>query len=291
MDNFHNMLLCMNNNFKKWKNSPRIYVILIILVIFHFYGFDGYRKISEFLEVPISPWVFPFFLLHPLMMFTFGAIPMLLYGEAPFTDHQSPFIVIRAGRQNWIIGQILYIILSSFIYTAISILISILSLVPQVRFDSEWGQVIYTMGQNADVANLAGVNIMMPGTQLINKFTSTEAMMYSFLLYWLATTFLGLIILSFNVCIKKGTGMIVAGVFTCMCYFSAIFGNIGFGKIIMYFSPVSWGNIYNISKYDGDGLPSFTYALTILISSILIMSMISVIAFCKKDLDFEKGEY
>ena len=291
MLNLHNILLCMNINFRKWKTNPRIYIVLVILFVFHLYGYEGYKQMAEYFDVPISPWVFPFFFAFPIIMFLLGAVPMLLYSEAPFTDHHAPFIIIRIERQSWIIGQILYIILSSFIYTIVSVIISILSLIPEVSFSTDWGPVLWTLAQNPKVRNDAGVNITVPGIDLLNNMSAIEAMIFAILLYWLVAAFLGITILCFNILFKRGFGVIISAILTCVSVFSSMIGTLRFGSIFLWFSPVSWANLYSLALYKTDTRPPIWYAFTVLIASILIMSVISVIAFCKKDLDFEKGEY
>lgn len=285
------ILLSMSYNFRKWKTNPRIYIILVILVIYHFYTFRRYVQIASFLGMSVSICVFPFFFALPLMAFICGALPMLLYSEAPFTDYYAPFFVIRSGKRNWIIGQILYILLSSFIYTLVSALISILVLIPRVSFELDWGEALWTMAQNPQLAQQVGTAVIMPGEELMNAMSGGMALLYSVLLGWLVAAFLGVVILCFNVLIKKGIGMIVAGFFTGLAYFAAIFGPIIFGNAVRWFSPVSWCNLYFVKLSNDSSAPPIWYAFTVLISSILIMSIISVIAFCKKDLDFEKGEY
>ena len=287
------ILLAMSKNFRQWKYNLRIYLVLVILFVFQWYGFREYTNIAAYLGMPISLCIFPFFVGMPIDAPSFGATAMILYSEAPFADHYAPFTVIRTGRRNWIIGLFLYIIVSSLIYTLTAVLLSFVVLLPNVEFNFDWGEVMWVMARETlDLAAEVGVQYAaMPAIDLLRAMSGEMAMILSILLYWLITVFLGMIILCFNILFKKGVGLVIAGIFTGLSYFSAVFGQLSFGNAVKWVSPVCWRFLLNLKLYSTSTLPPIWYAFTVLIASILIMSVISVIAFCKKDLDFEKGEY
>ncbi len=293
MVSLRQIVLCMNKNFKKWKTSPRVYLLILITVVFQYSGFEGYRKIAEYLDHPINMFLFPMFFVYPIMVYIFAAFPMLLYGEAPFTDRQSPFMVIRSGRLNWILGQICYILLSSLIIAVFTAALSIVMLLPRVEFNTEWGPVMWTLAQDYSILEEAGVHVLAPTLELMQQIGPMQAMLLTVSIYWLAGAFLGTVILCFNIIVHRGFGLIVAGCIASLSYFSYAIINQNLIGLLNHISPLNWICVFRISLTPGklSPYPTVPYVFTFFIVGILTMSVISVIAFCKKDLDFEKGEY
>lgn len=292
MGNIKSILLVINKNFRQWKRSVRIFLTFAILVIFQWYGFREYTVVSAYLGAAVSLCVFPFFVRMPIDAPSFGATALILYSEAPFIDRHTPFMVIRIGKRNWIIGQIVYLLLSSLIYTLVSVLLSFVVLLPNVELNFDWGRVIWTMVQNPNLLDELGVrDITWPDLDVVRAISGQKALLLSILFYWLVTVFLGMIMLFFNVISKKGVGLVLAGVFIGLSYFSASFGALVFGSAIKWFSPVCWRYIGNLGLNSNSNLPPVWYAFTILVVLILAMAVGSVVVFCKKDLPFEKGEF
>lgn len=290
MDNVRSILLSMSKGFRQWKHSTRVYLVFALLLLFQWYGFREYTDIAAYLGIPMSLCIFPFFVGMPIDTSSFGAMAMILYSEAPFSDHHAPFMIIRTGRRNWVIGQILYVLLSSLVYTLVAVLLSFVVLLPDIELNFDWGQAMWTMAQNPGLAGEVGVKYAaMPAVGLLTAVSGQKAMLLSILLYWLISAFLGMIIFCFNILCTKGVGLVIAGFFAGFSYFAATFGDFVFGSIPKWFSPVCWRYLGNLEIYD-PSQPPVWYAFTVLIVSILIMSVVSVVVFCKKDLPFEKGE-
>jgi hypothetical protein len=287
------ILLCARVNFKKWLITPRMYVILAIIIVFEYYTFSDVSKISAYLGVNSTPWVFPFFLTNPTMFIIIGSLTTLLYCNAPFADKHMPFLIIRTGRRNWIIGQLLYIYLSSFMYTCCYLLLSIIMLVPRIQLSTDWGSLLHTTSTAyADILERTGAKIaFMPHSQLLDLFTPLQATALSFFLLWLVTAFIGVLICCFNIVIGKMSGITMAGIFTSIAYFSAYLGAFSIGLWIYYLSPISWSSLSFLDVINSGKIPTPTYAIICLLSVIILQSIISIIVFCRKDLEIQKGDF
>lgn len=293
MYNLKRILLCAEVNFKKWLITPRMYVILAVMIIFEYYSFSDVTKISAYLGVNSTPWVFPFFLTNPVMFVVIGSLTTLLYCNAPFSDKHMPFIVVRTGRRNYILGQLLYIYLSSFIYTLAYVFLSIIMLFPKIQFSMGWGSLLNTLStSNEEVLKHTGAHItFMPHQELLQLFTPIQAMLLSFILLWLVTAFIGVLICCFNIVIGKMSGITVAGIFTSISYFSAYLGTISIGHWLYYISPISWSSLSFLDVMNQGRIPKPSFAIICLLSAIILQSIISVKVFCKKDLEILKGEF
>ena len=281
-------LLCMKTSLMKWTTHPRVWSAFLIMTIFVLYTFDGLPELAKAYHTKITVWVLPLMLSTPVMVAMHGGMTTLLFCNAPFIDNHTPFLVARAGRKSYIIGQFLYIGVMAFIFTAFMLAVSILSILPSGTFASEWG-LLKGLANGSIRAIEHGIELsaaVHPG--IANIFTPLEATAISFLFIWASTTFMGTIILCFNTMTGKPTGIIAAGTVTFIAYFSAYTGRLAFGNGIIFFSPFSWSNIYTLSfsMTEIGASPSATYALLCLAGLIIVLSIGSIIAFCKKDMNY-----
>lgn len=291
MTNLKMILLCTYTNFRKWPVNPRIYTLALVIVAFLAYHSFGLSQFSADKEVGITPWVFPHLTTPPVMQ-VFACLTVLLFCDAPFVDRHMPFLLIRVGRRNWTIGQLLYIVFTSFIYTTFVAAVSILVLIPNVQFTSNWGLLINSLGANSVIVP-DSVTVFVSG-EIITMFSAMEAMLISCGLFWLVSIFIGVLIFYFNVCFGKMSGIIAAGGFIFLSFFSMNHGRLLIGDWLLYITPISWMNMSYINfKYSEISaiLPSPTYVVFVLLGAILLMSCISVKVFCKKDIDIQEWGY
>jgi hypothetical protein len=281
--------LCANMNFKKWQVTPRIHTTAVVIVAFSLWMFSWISDYAAAVGTATSPWVFPYLMNSPIMFPIFGCLTALLFCNAPFADSHTPFLIIRMSKRNWVIGQVLYIVLAGFVYTAFFMFMSILVLIPNVRFTSDWGAVLKTIAFNPGSLNKYGITSYMEiGDPVITMFSAIPAMLISFGLFWLVSVFIGILILSFNVVIGRMSGLIAAGIVTFIAYFSVYVGKIAFGHVIYFISPLNWSSMFYLDWAGTGKIPSPTYAVSCLVILILLMSIGSVTVFCKNDMNIQE---
>ncbi|WP_281890569.1 hypothetical protein [Paenibacillus sp. YYML68] len=276
--------LCAMINFSKWKVNPRIYTLAAIIVAFAIWVFSWIADYAAAVGVPVSPWVFPFFLTRPIMVSIFGCLTLLLFCDAPFTDSHTPFLMIRTSRRNWVLGQLLYIMMAAFVYTAFFVVASVVALIPHLQLTADWGAVLRTIAYNPSSLSKYGITSLADvAGPAITLFSPVQAMFISFGLFALVSIFIGVLIFCFNIVLRRMSGLIVAGGFTVLSYFSIYVGKMSYGNAPYYISPINWSSmIYLDFGYTGS-MPSPIYAVTVLVGSIVLMSIVSVIVFCKQD--------
>jgi|SRR5690625_296202 len=272
-------------NFKKWIVNPRIYTLVALIIAFLAYHTTGLTQFAGENGMKLTPWIFPHLMTPPVMQ-VFACFTILLFSDAPFTDRHMPFMVVRSGRQNWILGQLAYIVLASLIYTLFIFIVSVLVLIPHVSFSFDWGVVINSLGANSRLAPEATVFF---DERLISIFSPVVATLISLVLFWMVSTFIGVLIFCFNIVIGHMSGLVATGFLIFMSFFSIIHGRLVLGDWISYVSPISWMSMsfYNWGHAEPFQSPSMMYALFFLIGTILLMGFISVKVFCKKDLSIQ----
>ncbi|MEK4851503.1 hypothetical protein NST04_16780 [Paenibacillus sp. FSL H7-0756] len=282
--------LCAQLNFKKWIVTPRIYSLAIVVFAFSLWMFSWISDYAAAVNTSVSPWVFPYLMSVPVLFPIFGCLTTLLFCDAPFMDSHTPYLMIRMSKRDWAIGQLLYIVLAAFVYTAFFMVMSMLVLIPHVQFSSDWGAVLKTIAFNRNSLNKYGITPFVEiGAPVITLFSASSAMLISFGMFWLVSIFIGVLIFCFQVVIGRLSGLIAAGIFTFISYFSVYVGKMAYGRIIYYVSPLNWSSMFYLDWGGTGQLPSPVYAVSVLVIAILFMSVVSVIVFCRRDMNIQEG--
>lgn len=104
-------------NFRTWKKNPRIFLSFAIAFVFCFLLSD---KVVQFADKHNTSMQF----LEPFV-WTFGdsksillssMILIFLFADMPFVTSGTPFFLMRTTRKLWLMGQGLYIVLTTAIY-------------------------------------------------------------------------------------------------------------------------------------------------------------------------------
>jgi len=288
--NIKNMLLCSITNYKKWTADIKIYTLFTLILVFNVWNFSGIYEYARIVGYGVSPWIFPHILINPIVMPIYGCFAMLLFSDAPFIDRHMPFLVVRTGRVSWVLGQLLYVLLTSFLYTIINYGITLISFLPYIDFTWDWGKVIRTLAMNPASAHEKGISLTVwIQDSIVTFFSATEATLISLGLFFLVTLFIGIVIFSLNLVIGKTSGIIAAGILVFISYFSIFVGRLTIGLRVYYFSPLSWASLQYIDWHSSGKAPSFRYAIVFLLVSSLLLSIISTISFSKKDINIDEG--
>jgi len=288
--NMKHIFLCTMTNYKKWKVDAKIYTLFVLILVFSIWNFSGVYEYARMVGYGVSPWIFPHLLVAPIMMPIYGCFAMLLFSNAPFIDRHTPFLLVRTGRITWVLGQLLYIFLTSLLYTIVNYVITVISFIPFIEFTSDWGKVIRTLGSDPGSAYEKGIYLTVTiQSSIISAFSAIEATLISLGLFFLVTLFIGIVIFSFNLIIGKMSGIITVGILVFISYFSIFVGNLTLGHKVYYFSPLSWSSLQYIDWYRSGDSPSFLYAVIFLIGTALILGVISIYSFSKKDIDTVEG--
>ena len=284
------IFLCSFTNYKKWIVDIKIYTLFTLILVFHIWNFSGVYEYAKMVGYGVSPWIFPHILSHPIAMPIYGSFAMLLFCDAPFIDRHTPFIMVRTGRNTWVLGQLLHILLTSFLYTLFIYGSTVLSFLPNIDLSSDWGKVIRTLAVNPTSAYEKGIDLtVLINNSIVNSFSAMEATLISLGLFFLVTLFMGIVIFSLNLMVGKMCGIITAGILVFISYFSIYVGNLTIGYKVYYFSPLSWSSLQYIDWYRSGDSPSLLYAVIFLLGSSIILVIASVISFSRKDINIAEG--
>jgi hypothetical protein len=193
---------------------------------------------------------------------------LLIFCDAPFTDANQPYVIVRSGRKYWSIGQIAYIIVTSAVYFLFLFAISILLNIQYIDFSADWGKVLGTMASK-DVTSVSEINSSV-SSRVLFYFTPQSAVWFTFLLSWLCGIFIGMIVYVVNsMTSKRNFGVLTATFFV-------VLSSAGFEKL-NWFSPVNWTNLDNIDIGGLSQNPSITYVLSVYGILIFILCVMAFI--------------
>lgn len=265
------------NNFRKWASNYRIICIGVLLVMLvHMFTKDIRLFVADF-NIKITPYIFPFFFTQKYCRLLFLFPLILLYCDAPFIDANQPYIISRSGRKLWCVGQLLYIVISSFVYFFFILLLSVLINIRYITFSMDWGKLIATFYKTS-AARDAGIPLWFSAT-IPEYFSPVQALCFSLLLLSLSGIFLGFLIFCLNtVAHSQAIGIIFASGFLLLDAALNGSGN------LLWVSPVSWNNIGNIAIGNSLAAPNIQYIYTGYTVSILLLMTISLLFIKRKDI-------
>ena len=290
MTSLKNLFLCTGTSLKKWPVNPRIYAVAAALVVFTGWQLHGLTRYAHAAGFAVAPWVFPHILGYPIMILVDCSLIALMFSDAPFLDGHTPFVLIRTGRLHWVLGQLLYIIVAGLLYTLAYYLVTALLLIPNLQLTMDWGKILRTLALDSGSAAKYSISLeVFIDSNLVSKFSAVEATLLALGLHWLVTVFIGVLIFSLNLITRRSVGLIATGIFIFISYVCAYIGRMTLGMGVYYLSPLTWicASYLNWS-YTGD-YPSPTNAICALAAAILLLSLISAVSFCRRDISIQGG--
>lgn len=139
----------------------------------------------------ITPWMAPFFFDNIYFVTFYGFIVCYMYSDVPFMNRTELYRIMREGRGRWCIVKLAGIILQAFTMAAVTMAACVIVFFPMVKMEMDWGKIIYTMAYSN---NLDHYNVMItPSPVILSKYTPAEAMAVCFMIVWLVTALMGLL--------------------------------------------------------------------------------------------------
>ncbi|MCM1234659.1 MAG: hypothetical protein NC489_31540 [Ruminococcus flavefaciens] len=170
--------------------------------------------LSADLDIPAHPWAFPHLTNDFACQLVFMATAVVLFCDAPFENEAAMYFKHRAGHTGWAMGHALYILAISFLFVLLLQVISILALIPQLDIRDGWGKIWGALGKSG-IGRQYGV-VFTASDYLVGKYTPLEATVYSFLLEWACTAWLGLLSYAGNMLSRKPVGTFLAAAFVLL---------------------------------------------------------------------------
>lgn len=139
----------------KWICSSRMLIFLCALIFISQFAVSPLVEMSEQTGVKLGLFE-PFIATanSDVLMMIMPVVFITLIGDFPKNDGNLLFSVQRTGRKNWLLGQMLFLILSALTFLFGVILSTIISAAGHIKWLSQWSETITDYGrlfpENAD---------------------------------------------------------------------------------------------------------------------------------------------
>lgn len=247
--------------FQRWRRSPKVVLVFLLITIFITTPSLFLSNISKSQSKTITPWLFPFIMCDRFVLMCVMLSIIFMFSDVPACDETRDYIVLRIGRKFWILGEILYIIVTSLLLMTYIWAYSLAINVQNLSFDFAWGDILLSF---ASPSIYRGIGI----GQLTNIYR--DPLEACFLCYGLsieACIFLGLLVLFLSIKHSKTIGILIGCCFAILDF--VIYYILEDYPSVFFFSPISW---VDISCLTGNIYPTIRYA--ILSVSVLIIALI-----------------
>ena len=195
-----------------WENV-RIPFVLIIVVLYVMESLSAVLTFSRAMNIGVTPFAFVFLVNDYRIQFVIAACAVILFCNAPFEDESYQYMISRAGKLSWGLGQLLYILKMSIIYIASLVIAAILPFLGHITWSNEWGKIWGTLGKTNAGAEF-GVELSV-SQNIMRQYEPAYALVISILLEFSCILCIGLLIYFGNKMTAKSVGTF-AGMLTAV---------------------------------------------------------------------------
>lgn len=268
---------------KQWKNDARIRMIFLIELVLLVRGLVGFTVYGFLNGTKTTPWLVTLLFSDasgniglPKMMVYMGVI--VLFCNAPFINAQTPYVLLRGKRKNWISGEIAYVFLAAFLYMLLLTVAACVIALPAASTLELWGGSVYRLedayyGGGSPIYTTYIYGTIIPH-DVVRKIYPEAAFLYTFIVGWLSFVFIGMIIFAANMkSHSKNIGIIIAAGLVLLDPVVNLFASYGtFYQGLLLISPVNWSSIEHLQLVSGVGTLSIFYVVSVYVAAIAVMT-------------------
>lgn len=239
--------------------------IIVLLLIIGFIVDNGVRRMVNnamivgqpigFLEgfiMCINHWYY-------IIIFLMGFIFIL--SAVPRLNGSQLLLIYRTGKKNWLLGEVLQVAISAFVYILILFLGCMISCAKYSFIGNKWSN--FTNYYKTNYESLLSDNNRYIDQQVFKYYMPYQSAIHGFLLLLLCLILMGTIILFFSIIDKKAIGIILN---MALVIFVLIFNEYRSG--IMWISPfchavLALHNVYVFKQFSVPLFYSYIYMIGI----------------------------
>lgn len=283
MSDLRHAFFCAAASLRRRRGDWRVYLFALVIVVFAVFDFRDLAVFAGRYDAKVSAWAVSAYFSPVYKVPLFSLLVALLFSDAPFYDEHSQFVVVRAGRLSWILGQFIYIGLASLLVTAFVWLVTWMVLLPHISFENDWGAVVRTLAMNAALPDDLSLRVYFPS--VIAEFSPIQTAAFSFLLTWLVGVFVGAFFMFFGSVCGKLAAFSAYGFLLFMSFSVNFIGEFIFGERVYYLMPLSFCDVFMTSHFSGNpNLPPLWYCICVPGGFAVVFAIATMISFCKRDL-------
>ena len=243
---------------KRETREPKCILTFILICIFTNAYTEEILHFAKTTEYGITPWIGVFFTTTRFPRLIMEILFLLLISDLPFRKKNDMFFLLRSGRKVFCMGNLLFVWISAFIFSACIVFFSGIWGIRNMDWSMNWGKIIGTLAMTD--AGAAFTNSVGVSTQLVTKQEPLFCALTAFCLFFLCNIFLGEVYVCCNILsLGKNRGVIICG-FLLLWDFMIQSDPVVWK--FAYFSPVSWSNLTCLDlRWNVTQFPSLKYGL------------------------------
>ena len=273
-------------NFRMWRGNLRIVLTFLLAFIFCFLLSD---KVATFAysvrstTQAFEPFIWTFG--DPNSVLMISLLLVLLFSDIPYLDAGAPYYLVRMRRRTWALGQVIYVLIATFIFVAFIFLVTTVICMNNSFIGNMWSETAAILGYSG-----AGSEIVLPALvrtlEMSRPYHCAETI---FLLMLGYTLVLSLLMLLAKIRRGKAAGIVAAFIFSLYGFLlnpqliKTVFrisdeqmykANVAVG----WLSPLNHAT-YHIHSFGYDLLPKLwqTYLVFALLSALLMLLILRAI--------------
>lgn len=200
---------CARIEFCKWLISQRMIIIAMLFVFVYLFAVKPLTTNAEIMGEPLNilePYIATLNSGSLLLIIPLGFFA--LSSDFPRIDGNMMFEIIRTGRLNWFVGQLINLIMMCTTYLAFIFAASVLPLITNAERSGQWSRVVLDFAVEYPEFSQNFGALLLP-KNLFNHLTLSAAAVQSSLLVLAYLFLLGMILLFFAIIGKKAAGSAV----------------------------------------------------------------------------------
>ena len=272
---------CEVTEFVKWVCDARMVIVAVLLIFINNFAVSPLTNNAELMGEPLNI-LEPFIAVanSEILILIIPIVFLTLIADYPKVDTNTVFYIVRIGRANWFVGQVLKLVFMIVSYLAVIFLGTVLPMLSKGFWYNGWSNVATGFVKMfPDRRGDFGVALLPEN--LYNQLSVFEAAVKSYLLVAAYLMIIGLILLVFSLFKRKTLGFIICGgMISLGMAFSAIRTN------LMWTMPmansITW---LHYTKYFKKPIMPMSFSVIYLLVLIAVLLVFGGIAISKFNYD------
>ena len=272
---------CAATEFVKWVCDARMVIVAVLLIFINNFAVSPLTNNAELMGEPLNI-LEPFIAVanSEILILIIPIVFLTLIADYPKVDTNTVFYIVRIGRANWFVGQILKLVFMIISYLAVIFLGTVLPMLSKGFWYNGWSNVATGFVKMfPDRRGDFGVELLPEN--LYNQLTVFSAAVQSYLLVFAYLMIIGLILLSFSLVKHKTVGFVLCGaVISLGTAFCSI------KTTLMWTMPMANSIIWlHYTKYFREPVMSMSFSVSYLAIFIAVLLAFCFIAIRKFNYD------
>lgn len=192
--------------------SPKAWVALFIGALIGATAGQEYWAVARQLGYPLQLVEPALTLILDRLMIVFSVIGVaLMLSDVPFASKSTPYLVFRAHRRAWMLGNALYMLIACFAYILIVILASVAVSASYAYVQNQWSPLAQLLVQDQSAYQLSSYRFI--GTNIMNALSPYGACLLQWSLLSLYAFAICGVMLLINTVQKRSVGFAAAMLF------------------------------------------------------------------------------